>query len=229
MTQNILKQIERGDLVDQVVDGITQAIVKGQFRPGAKLVESQLGEQLGVSRGPVREAFRRLEQLGVVEKIPYRGTFVSKLTVDDVRELHDLRAPLEGLAARLMAEEPDPPAVAQLERILEEMRELPPGTDHCRVITLDADFHDSLIRLSKHHLLQELWPTIGVRLRTFLMLKTERLYSTPAEAAALHVPIVAAIAAGDAAAAEQAASRHVREAGRQHVRDWADAHPVRAG
>jgi len=229
MTENVLQQIERGDLVDQVVDDITQAIVTGLFQPGARLVESQVGEQLGVSRGPVREAFRRLEQLGVVEKIPYRGTFVSQLTVDDVRELHDLRAPLEGLAARMVAEQNDPRLTERLQKILEEMRTLSPSEDHSRIISLDTDFHDSLIALSGHGLLQELWPTIGVRLRTFLMLKTERLYNSPTEAAALHEPIVDAIAAGDAAAAERAAYRHAREAGRQHVRDWSDIHESGAG
>jgi DNA-binding GntR family transcriptional regulator len=220
MTENVLQLIERGDLVDQVVDVIVDAIVTGQFRPGAKLVEMQIGEQLGVSRGPVREAFRRLEQMGLVAKVPYRGTFVSTLTVDDVRELHDLRAPLEGLAARLLAEKRDPADVERLASILEAMQHVPPSGDHTRTITLDADFHDTLIALTGHRMLQEIWPAIGVRLRSFLMLKRKRLYQTPNEAAALHTAIVEAIASGDSAAAEQAAYEHAVNAGRRHVNDW---------
>jgi DNA-binding GntR family transcriptional regulator len=220
MTENVLQLIERGDLVDQVVGEIVDAIVTGQFPPGEKLVEMQIGEQLGVSRGPVREAFRRLEQMGLVVKVPYRGTFVSTLTVDDVRELHDLRAPLEGLAARLVAEKRDPVAVARLAGILENMQETATAGDHTRTITLDADFHDSLIALAGHRLLQELWPTIGVRLRSFLMLKRKRLYQTPREAAALHEPILQAIVAGDGPAAERAAYQHAIEAGHRHVNDW---------
>lgn len=220
MSENVLQYIERGDLVDQVVDEIVAAIVTGQFAPGAKLVEMQIGEQLGVSRGPVREAFRRLEQMGLVVKVPYRGTFVATLTVDDVRELHDLRAPLEGLAARLVAEEGGPAAAERLAGILDAMRRLPPSGDHSRTITLDADFHDTLIALSGHRLLQELWATIGVRLRSFLMLKRKRLYQTAHEAAALHEAIVEAIAAGDGPAAEKAAYQHAIEAGRRHVDAW---------
>lgn len=222
MAENVLQVIERGDLVDQVVDEIIDAIVTGQFRPGEKLVEMQIGEQLGVSRGPVREAFRRLEQMGLVVKVPYRGTFVSTLTVHDVRELHDLRAPLEGLAARLVAEKGDPAAVARLASILEAMRQAPASGDHSRTITLDADFHDTLIALAEHRLLQELWTTIGVRLRSFLMLKRKRLYRTPHEAAALHEPILQAIAAGDGPAAERAAYQHAVDAGHKHVNDWKD-------
>ena len=220
MSENVLQYIERGDLVDQVVDEIVAAIVTGQFPPGAKLVEMQIGEQLGVSRGPVREAFRRLEQMGLVVKVPYRGTFVATLTVDDIRELHDLRAPLEGRAARLVAEKSDPADAERLVGILDAMRRLPPSGDHSRTITLDADFHDTLIALSGHRLLQELWATIGVRLRSFLMLKRKRLYQTAHEAAALHEAIVEAIAAGDGPAAEKAAYQHAIEAGRRHVDAW---------
>jgi len=225
MNPNILQQIERGALVENVLDEITAAIVTGRLLPGDKLVEIEVGKQLGVSRGPVREAIRRLEQLGLVEKIPYRGAFVASLTVDDVRELHDLREPLEGLAARLVAERRDPEAVAHLEGIVAQMHNAPPGTDRAKMVTLDADFHDSLINFSGHKLLQELWMIVGARLRTFLALKTERLYDTPEEAATIHEPLLAAITAGDPVAAERAARRHVAEAGLQHVLDWRDAHP----
>ena len=220
MVKGTLHQIERGDLVDTVADQITEAIVEGRFRPGDKLVETQVGDQLGVSRGPVREAIRRLEQMGIIEKIPYRGSFVTVLTARDVQELHDLREPLEGLAARLVAEYNSDEAVTVLTSIIEEMRSTRPSEDQNRMVRLDAGFHDALIELSRHKLLQELWVTISVRLRTFLLLKQERLYGTPAEAAAIHDPIIAAIADGDPVRAEREARRHVANAGRQHVIDW---------
>jgi DNA-binding GntR family transcriptional regulator len=220
MDDNTLQQIERGDLVESVLDQITAAIVTGRLRPGDKLVETRMGDQLGVSRGPVREAVRRLEQMGLVQKIPYRGTFVASLTPDDVRELHDLRAPMEGLAARLVAERQNPEHMAHLEGLVAQMRDFPADSDRAKMVALDADFHDSLILFSGHKLLQELWMIIGARLRTFLALKTERLYETPREAAALHEPIVAAIRAGDPEAAERTACHHVVEAGHEHVLNW---------
>ena len=220
MDKGTLQQIERGDLVDMVVEQLTRAIVEGRVRPGDQLVEMEVGQQLGVSRGPVREAIRRLEQMGVVEKIPYRGAFVSVLTSHDVRELHDLREPLEGLAARLTAEKKGAEAAAVLGGIVEEMRAANPAADPSIMVSLDAGFHDTLIELSDHKLLQELWVTISVRLQTFLLLKQERMYGSPAEAAAIHEPIIAAIADGDAERAEREARRHVRQAARQHVIDW---------
>ena len=213
MTQNVFEQIVRSDpLVEVVIQQITQAIVTGRLRPGDKLVEVQMGKQLGVSRAPLREAFQRLEQIGLVEKIPNRGTFVSTLTERDVKELHSVRELLEGLAARLLAERCDPQTIASLESLLEAMRQAAAEDNQSEMIMLDADFHDALIALSDHNLLRELWVIMGLRLRRFLLLKRQRLYVTLADAAPIHDPIVRAIAAGDPARAEAEARKHVLNA-----------------
>lgn len=212
-----LSQIERADpLVERVLQKITETIVTNRLRPGAKLVETQLGEQLGVSRGPVREAFRRLEQMGLVEKIPYRGAFVSALTRQDVEELHNVREPLEGLAARLLAKRRDPQTIAKLESILNEMGQGDISNDHSRMIELDLNFHNTLIELTEHKLLRETWQIVSVRLRRFLYLKRQWLYRTPVEAAQIHKPIMRAIAAGEVEQAEVEARRHVVQA-RQNI------------
>lgn len=217
MIENTLKYIERGDpLVEVVLQEITEAIVSGRLQPDDKLVETKLGEQLGVSRGPVREAFRRLEQMGLVEKIPYRGTFVSKLSEHDIKELHSVRGPLEGLAARILAERGDPQDIAKLEEILAEMRRVAASGDASRMIILDVNFHDTLIELSEHKLLREIWAPVSVRLHRFLLLKRQRLYRTLMEASRLHEPIVQAIAAGEVEQAEAAARGHVNAA-REHL------------
>src|SRR5262245_15003560 len=177
MSQNVFEQIVRSDtLVEVVIQQITDAIVTGRLRPGDKLVEAHMGQQLGVSRAPLREAFQRLEQIGLVEKIPNRGTFVSTLTERDVKELHNVRELLEGLAARLLAERRDSHGIGRLNAILDAMRQAAADDDQARMITLDADFHDALIELSDHKLLRELWVVTGVRLRRFLLLKRQRLY-----------------------------------------------------
>ncbi|MEW5815423.1 MAG: GntR family transcriptional regulator [Spirochaetota bacterium] len=215
MKKTIFNQIERSDpLVESAFQRITEAIVNKRLHPGDKLVETRLGEQLGVSRGPVREALSRLEQMGMVQKIPYRGAFVSTLTERDIEELHSVREPLEGLAVRLLARQRNPKAIAKLEALLEAMRQAAVAGRQSRVVSLDADFHDALIALSEHKLLQEIWVTVSVRLRRFLLLKIKRLYRTLDEAVAIHEPIVQAIAAGQEDQAEAEARNHVAEAGR---------------
>lgn len=213
MHTDTFDQIDRADpLVETVLAQIMDAIVAGRLQSGDKLVEARLGEQLGVSRGPIREAFRRLEQLGLVEKIPYRGTFVSELTERDVEDLHRVRERLEGLAAQLVAESHDTEAIATLEALLNEMREAAATGDHGRMMALDADFHDALFKFSSNGLLREIWVTVGARLRRFLLLKRRHLYPSLDKMVRMHEPIVRAISEGDPDRAEAEARHHVLEA-----------------
>lgn len=214
--RNDFEEVQRAKpLGESGLQQVTDAIISGRLRPGDKLVEAHLGEQLGVSRGPVREAIRRLEQMGLVEKIPYRGAFVSNLTRRDIEELQSVRELLEGLAARLLAERRDQQAVTRLQAILDDMRQAAVSGEQSKVIELDADFHDALIDLSEHRLLREVWVLVRGRLRRFLVLKRQRLYGTLEEAVQLHEPIMRAIAAGDAGQAEAMAQHHVFEAVRR--------------
>ncbi|MGD2103910.1 MAG: GntR family transcriptional regulator [Anaerolineae bacterium] len=210
MPQKSLEPIERPlSAAQRVSEQITQAIVRGELEPGQRLVETTIAEQLGVSRSPIREAFHQLEQLGLVEKIPYRGVFVSELTEHDVRELYTVREPLEGLAARLLAKGDNEAAAAELQAILDDMAEAAAAGDARRVMELNADFHDSLVRLTEHDLLQEIWSIVGNRMRRFLYLSKPRSDLMLGEVVPLHRRIVRAIAEGDAERAEAEARQHV--------------------
>ena len=211
MNENTFNQIQRADpLVESVLQNISEAIVIGRLQPGNKLVETQLAEQLGVSRGPVREAIRRLEQMGLVEKIPYRGTFVSQLTNFDIEELYSVREPLEGMAARLLAQRQDTVALDSLNAIIKGMSQAAETSDKSKIVTLDADFHDSLISLCNHKLLNEIWAPVSIRMHRFLLLKNKNRYENDLRIVVhLHTPIVDAIAAGDGTEAEMAARKHI--------------------
>ena len=94
----------RGQTVDDIIERLREAILAGRIVPGQRLVANDLTGQLGVGRGSVREAFQRLASDGLVEIIPNRGAIVRRLSRDQVRELFQIRVNLEGLAARLAAE-----------------------------------------------------------------------------------------------------------------------------
>jgi len=217
MMEHYLEPIERSlSAAQKVAEQITQAIVTGELEPGQRLVETAIGERLGVSRSPVREAFHQLEQIGLVEKIPYRGVFVSTLSREDVRELYTVREPLEGLAARLLAEGDNERAAAGLQDVLDRMAEAVAAGDRRAVTELNADFHDTLISLTRHGLLQEVWAIVGNRMRRFLFLSEPPFDMVLQDAVARHEPIVEAIAAGDAERAQTEAQRHIVAYGVKH-------------
>lgn len=108
-----------------------------------------------------------------------------------------MRELIEGLAARQRAAQRNPQAITRLELILQDMRPTAAAGDQNRTIALDADFHNALVKLCGHKLVNDIWEIVCVQLRRFLLLKRKPLCRTLAEAAPLHEPIVEAIAAGD--------------------------------
>lgn len=212
-----LNAVDRMTSSELVQGAVTRAIVRGEIRPGDPLVETELANRLSVSRGPIREALAQLERMGLVEKIPYKGSFVSHLTEDDVRELYTIRTRLEGLAARRIAEnvKENAQSVTILDGILDQMRAAAKEHDYTALVELDLQFHRALCVLSEHRLLVQIWEThLEISLKRFLFLKQNRLYTDPIGAADLHQPIVDAIRSGDANKAEAAATHHVIEAGK---------------
>ena len=91
-------------LRDVVFENLREAIVEGRLKPGQRLMEVQLAEQLGVSRTPVREAIRKLELEGLVVMLPRKGAYVANMSLKDLIDVLEIRASLEGLAASLAAE-----------------------------------------------------------------------------------------------------------------------------
>lgn len=103
----------------EVVDALRLSIVHGRLAPGARLVERELIDMMGVSRTVIRESLRQLESEGLVDVVPNKGAVVRQLTLDEARDLYAIRAVLEGLAARMFVEKADDEQRAALARELE--------------------------------------------------------------------------------------------------------------
>lgn len=111
-------------LSDQIATQIAEAIISDEYAPGARIHEVAVSERYQVSRGPVREALRILENAGLVTILPRRGAIVTKLTVEEVQDVFEIRAIMVGLAARRLASNCQPDALAQLEQRISELPRL---------------------------------------------------------------------------------------------------------
>jgi GntR family transcriptional regulator, trigonelline degradation regulator len=131
-------------LRQQVLEALRRAIVSGRLAPGQRLTERELIEMLGVSRTVIREALRQIESEGLVEIIPNKGPVVRKLSATEAKDLYRIRAVLEGLAARLFAENADEEDVAKLSDALESIKLAYRGSDGELALEAKDKFYEIL-------------------------------------------------------------------------------------
>lgn len=141
---------------ERAYQSIRQRIMDGTFAPGAPLREEMLASEIGVSRTPVRDALRRLLADGLVESTRNLGTFVAEITTDDLLEVYELRAMLEGFAARRAALRITPAELAELEALADAMEAIE-GPEEARIArfhALNAQFHTLLVRAARSRRLE---------------------------------------------------------------------------
>ena len=197
--------IEQTPLRVQVALRLRSAIVSGRLRPGDALTETALAEQLNVSRAPIREALQDLENDGLVETVAYRGKRVKPLTVREVVEICEMRQRFEVMAVRRIAKHGT--GVDALWTPCREMEAAAAGGDREALVTADEAFHGTLIRLSDHELLAQLWAGLYLRIHQIMSLRIDEDVDL-ADIAGTHPPIVEALQAGDVEAAVRRVAEH---------------------
>src|SRR5262245_14412133 len=118
MDDNKSRPLERRVFREEIREQLLEDILNGNLPPGARIVETRIAQQFGVSQGPVREALRDLELFGFVVSSPFRGTQVRKISTDDLLQIYPIRAALEGVAARAAAVRIDDATLAHLEELI---------------------------------------------------------------------------------------------------------------
>ncbi len=196
---------------------IRARILNGDFRPGDRLREVELAEELGLSRTPVREAIRRLEQDGIVEHAAHKGAVVRLLDQSSITELYTIREVLEGTSARLAAQHASEAEIEALEEVLATQPPESADLDAAEASRRNAIFHGAIGQAAHNRFLLTAMDGIGSALSllgpTTLAMK-DRIDAAREE----HRAILSAIGARDADAAEEAARAHIRAAHRARLR-----------
>jgi DNA-binding GntR family transcriptional regulator len=198
-------------LREVVSEALREAIVAGILKPGERLMEIQLAEELGVSRTPVREAIRKLELEGFVIMVPRRGTYVCDLSIKDINEVYEIRTSLDVLAAGLAAERITEEELEQMERLLVEIGEHIDKEDIEKIVEVDTRFHDILYRASRNDRLVGIISNLReqfTRFRTVSIAYPGRLKNTLEE----HRRMLEAIAQRNVEMAQQIAREHMENA-----------------
>lgn len=201
-------------LVTSAQEALKSSILSGRFALGERLVEVPLSRQLGISRGPLREALNLLEREGLVEIVPRRGRFVTSFTETKLDEHYSLRQVLETYAVGQVIVTMNPRKRRVLEAGMKRMREAAASTDGLRLSLTDLAFHDSLYQLAESDLLLKVWhETLAGKLR--LLVNITGKTHAPMSTLANHERIAAAIVRGDATTAAGLVRDHVDDAWRR--------------
>lgn len=199
--------VSRTVLREQVKDLLLERILRGELKPGERLVETRIAQELGTSQAPVREALRDLELLRLVESEAFRGSRVRAFSEEELLAVFPVRAVLEELAAKLAAKRLRGD-VSVLEQEMTGMLEAARGGDTRTQVARDIGFHRAVVEASGNALLLQAWLALGIEVPTAFGVYWT--YFDPLELAEFHRPIVDAIRARNAGRAGLEARRHVR-------------------
>jgi phosphonate utilization transcriptional regulator len=202
--------LQTSSLANAVQQDIERAILAGEHPPGSKLIEAALAQKMGVSRGPVREAFRMLEEAGLVRTEKNRGVFVRDIPIDEALEIFDLRAAMEELVGRILAGQATPAQLRELRSLVDAMEKAVKAQDADEYHLLNLRFHDRLVEMAGNRKLTALYRKLINELSLFRRLNLADGGVLPISAGE-HRQIVKAIAAGDPEAAGKALYRHVMD------------------
>lgn len=201
------KPIERHQtLREKILETIRESILKGTLKPGEKVAEPELAERFGISRTPIREAFRQLESEGYLTVIPRKGAVVTALSERDVDEFYAIKSILEGYAARLAAEQLSERDIERLEAINAKLATLAAEGDVKSFYRVHNEFHDLFIRAAGNEKLQELIEQVGMkfnRLRMASLSLPGRMEISVVE----HEKLIEAFKAGNSAEADRLVSQ----------------------
>ena len=211
-------RVRAKSLVDAVTERLEAAIVSGELSPGSRLSEQRLAISFGVSRGPLREAIRRLEGRQLLRRTTNIGVHVTELSRDDLAELMTVREALEGMACRLAAEAITDRQLDELDALLAQhgqARDVQTGTGYAQR-TPDFDFHFRLVSASGNARLIQMLCTDMYDLLRIYRYRSSTLGGRARDAFDEHRDILDALKRRDPALAETAMRRHIAHS-REHM------------
>lgn len=158
----------RHTLKQHVTENLREAVISGAFPPGSQLVESQLAEQLGVSRAPLREAIRELTEEGLLQREPFVGTFVTRLTNQDIEEIYSLRTAFEIFTFEYIWDRRRDDFYGEMDARHEDLLQAIDREDPDQSVTAELALHSLVYEYSDHRLLLVFWRSLKSRLHHYL-------------------------------------------------------------
>jgi phosphonate utilization transcriptional regulator len=196
---------------------IERMILAGEIAPGAKLTEAWLSAKLGISRAPIREAFRMLEEAGLVRQEKNRGVFVRAIPLEEAVEIYDLRAVMDELVGRRLARSISAEQMRRVRLVVDQMEQAARSDDADAYHLLNLQFHDLLLEFTGNQKMAAIYRKLVKELALFRRRNLVQREVLP-QSAAEHRQILKAIASGDPELAGRTMFAHVTESKERMLR-----------
>jgi DNA-binding GntR family transcriptional regulator len=206
------QRIVRRSLHDEVVDRLRDMILSGQFEEGARLRGQQLCEQLGISRTPLREAFKVLASEGLLELLPNRGARVPRLSQTELEQMFEVMAELDGLAGELACQRITEEEVEKIRRLHDAMVSCFHRDDLLQLFKIDQEIHQRIVRAARNDVLEGYYGSLAARMRRARFMGARR----DAQQRSLmedHMKMIAALAERNGTRLGQIMREHIRKKG----------------
>lgn len=189
----MLKVVKTYSLSDQVCDLLKDAIIKGELKPGDRLLELEMAKKYEVSQAPVREALSRLKKEGFVIHYPHKGTFVSNFSKKNIEEIYSFRESVEPLAIERAIKNITDDDLAELSAMYERMLQAGEANDLEMLNQIDISFHTYIYKLADHEFMFKVWEDLSSASNRIWYLTNQIYFEELGEVAKLHKPILDAL------------------------------------
>ena len=205
-----MRQKKHRTLREQIVSSLRESIIRGDLAPGQKVPEPGLAQKLGISRTPIREAFRQLESEGFLTAVPRRGAIVSSMSEKEIEDFYEVKSLLEGYAVRKGAPWATEKDTDHLRRMNEQLEALARKGDIEAFFWKNQEFHHGFVSLCGNRKLPEIWRNLT---RLFIRYRMEYLAAPGRLALSVkqHADIINALESGDGALSEAMVVKHSME------------------
>ncbi|RUZ79712.1 GntR family transcriptional regulator [Mesorhizobium sp. M7A.F.Ca.US.006.01.1.1] len=205
--------IDHRMLSDQVSTLLVRELIFGRLQPGQRINEAELARQLGISRNPIREAIRRLEERGLLVAVPRKGTFVRTFLHSDIDEIFSFRIVVERFAMEQALPQMTDPDIERIAGFVDAMVAAANANDEIALVENDLAFHLEICRLSKNRQTLHAFTNIQAEVQ-MLITMAERQFESQMAAAVDHWPIVEALRTRNPQKAMDAIRDHIRDSWR---------------
>ena len=213
MTDSFLQPLNKTNLREHILQQLRSVILSGTYKPGDRMVESTIADQLQVSRAPVREALCALEQEGIIVQIPRRGYFVVDFDEEDLEEVYSLRLLLEKEALQRATHRARDEDFEQMQRLVDALAKAAADkTDPGTIVDLDLAFHEHICRLADHSRLLSAWNSLRMQTQILVGVTSRTHYENPDEPRERHQVILDAMRAKDVLQAQKVLAEHMMDA-----------------